>query len=170
MNKSNSLVCYHCSSQILPSDLIEAELGGEIRSFCCPGCMAIAQTIHGEGLEVFYARRSQSGDRPAAYLASNEIPEKLKPYGDPSLRGRFTRPSGDEDSLETTLRLEKIRCSACVWLCEQHLRRNAGVQDVQINYVTQKVMVRFSPAKTSLARLLYEIERIGYEAWPFEPS
>jgi Cu2+-exporting ATPase len=132
--------------------------------------MAIAQTIHGEGLEVFYARRSQSGEKPAAYLVSDETPEKLKPYDDPSLRGRFTRPSGDDDSLETTLRLEKIRCAACVWLCEQHLRRNAGVQDVQINYVTQKVMVRFSPDKTSLARLLFEIERIGYEAWPFEPS
>ena len=132
--------------------------------------MAIAQTIHGEGLEVFYARRSQSGDKPAAYLASNEIPEKLKPYDDPSLRGRFTRTSGGEGDLETTLRLEKIRCAACVWLCEQHLRRNAGVKDVQINYVTQKVMVRFSPDKTSLARLLFEIERIGYEAWPFEPS
>lgn len=170
MNKSNSLVCYHCSSHIIPGDLIKAELGGESRSFCCPGCMAIAQTIHGEGLEVFYARRSQSSDKPAAYLASNEIPEKLKPYDDPSLRGRFTRPSGYEDSLETTLRLEKIRCAACVWLCEQHLRRNAGVQDVQINYITQKVMVRFSPLKTSLARLLFEIERIGYEAWPFEPS
>ena len=170
MNKLNSLVCYHCSSQILPEDLIEAELGGQPRSFCCPGCMAIAQTIHGEGLEVFYARRSQSGDKPAAYLASNQIPEKLKPYDDPSLQSRFTRPSVDGDGLETTLRLEKIRCAACVWLCEQHLRRNSGVQDVQINYVTQKVMVRYFPTKTSLARLLFEIERIGYEAWPFEPS
>ena len=132
--------------------------------------MAIAQTIHGEGLEVFYARRIQSGDKPAAYLALNEIPEKLKPYDDLSLRGRFTRPHGEMGELETTLRLEKIRCAACVWLCEQHLRRIAGVNDVQINYVTQKVIVRFSPEKTSLARLLFEIERIGYEAWPFEPS
>lgn len=170
MNEKNALHCYHCSSQIFPGELIEAELGGEPRAFCCPGCMAIAQTIHGEGLEVFYARRSQSGDKPAAYLASNEIPEKLKPYDDPSLRGRFTRANGELGDLETTLRLEKIRCAACVWLCEQHLRRNSGVQDVQINYVTQKVMVRFSPDKTSLARLLFEIERIGYEAWPFEPS
>ena len=173
MNQSDqkhSLVCYHCSSKILPDELIEAELGDETHAFCCPGCMAIAQTIHGEGLEVFYARRSQSGDKPSAYLASNEIPEKLKPYDDPSLRGRFTRSFGDEGGLETTLRLEKIRCAACVWLCEQHLRRNAGVKDVQINYVTQKVMVRFSPDKTSLARLLFEVERIGYEAWPFEPS
>ena len=170
MNTKNSLVCYHCSSRILPSDLIEAELGGQPRSFCCPGCMAIAQTIHGEGLEVFYARRSQAGAKPAAYLAFNEIPEKLKPYDDPSLRSRFTRSLGAQGELETTLRLEKIRCAACVWLCEQHLRRIPGVNDVQINYVTQKVIVRFSPDKTSLARLIFEIERIGYEAWPFEPS
>ena len=170
MSQKTSLVCYHCASLILPSELIEAELGGELRAFCCPGCMAIAQTIHGEGLEVFYARRSQSGEKPATYLASNQIPEKLKPYDDPSLQSRFTRPSRNSGDLETTLRLEKIRCAACVWLCEQHLRRNVGVQDVQINYVTQKVIVRYSADKTSLARLLYEIERIGYEAWPFEPS
>ncbi len=170
MTNSIKATCYHCSSSILPGELIEAELSGVQRSFCCPGCMAIAQTIHGEGLEVFYARRAQTGDKPAAYLASNEMPEKLKPYDDPSLCGRFTRPHGNEGDLETTLRLEKIRCAACVWLCEQHLRRISGVKDVQINYVTQKVMVRFAPDKTSLARLLFEIERIGYEAWPFEPS
>ena len=165
-----NLVCYHCSSTILPGELIEADLAGVSRAFCCPGCMAIAQTIHGEGLEVFYARRAQACERPAAYLASNEIPEKLQPYDDPSLRSRFTRPFGDASELETTLRLEKIRCAACVWLCEQHLRRIAGVKDVQINYVTQKVIVRFSPDQTSLARLIFEIERVGYEAWPFEPS
>ena len=154
----------------MPGELIEAELGGVQRQFCCAGCMAIAQTIHGEGLEVFYARRALSCERPSAYLAGNEIPENLKPYDDSSLRARFTRPVGDTGDLETTLRLEKIRCAACVWLCEQHLRRIAGVKDVQINYVTQKVIVRFSPETTSLARLLFEIERIGYEAWPFEPS
>ena len=170
MNQSAALSCYHCSSLILPGDLIEAEFGGIPRAFCCPGCMAIAQTIHGEGLEVFYARRVQSSDKPAEYLAHHEIPEKLKPYDDPSLLGRFTRPHGEAGDLETTLRLEKIRCAACVWLCEQHLRKIKGVKEVQINYVTQKVIVRFSPDKTSLARLLFEIERIGYEAWPFEPS
>ncbi|MFZ4062130.1 MAG: heavy metal translocating P-type ATPase [Polynucleobacter sp.] len=162
--------CYHCGSFILPGDSYEADLGGVARAFCCAGCMAIAQTIHGEGLEVFYARRAQSSDKPAAYLASNEIPDSLKPYDDPSLRSRYTRPTGDVGNLETTLRLEKIRCAACVWLCEQHLRRIPGVKDVQINYVSQKVKAEFSPEQTSLARLLFEVERIGYEAWPFEPS
>ncbi len=166
--KTNS--CYHCGSFILPSDSHELVLSGETRQFCCAGCMAIAQTIHGEGLEVFYARRAQSSDKPAAYLTSNDIPESLAPYDDPSLLGRYTRPSGEEGHLETTLRLEKIRCAACVWLCEQHLRRIPGVKDVQINYVSQKVKAEFAPEQTSLARLLFEVERIGYEAWPFEPS
>ena len=165
---SNS--CYHCGSFILPNDSYELELAGVHRKFCCAGCMAIAQTIHGEGLEVFYVRRAQSSDKPAAYLASSEIPNSLTPYDDPSLLGRYTRPSGDGSDLETTLRLEKIRCAACVWLCEQHLRRTPGVKDVQINYVSQKVKAEFSPEQTSLARLLFEVERIGYEAWPFEPS
>jgi Cu2+-exporting ATPase len=157
-------------STILPGEIIKADLAGTSRFFCCPGCMAIAQTIHGEGLAVFYIRRVQSSDKPITYFVLNEIPEKLKPYDDPSLVGRFTRPHGDAGDLETTLRLEKIRCAACIWLCEQHLRRIAGVKDVQIHYVTQKVIVHFSPGKTSLARLLFEIERIGYETWPFEPS
>lgn len=162
--------CYHCGSFILPSHSYELELSGINRKFCCSGCLAIAQTIHGEGLEVFYARRVQSSDKPAAYLAFNEIPDSLAPYDDPSLISRYTRPIGEDGNLETTLRLEKIRCAACVWLCEQHLQRIPGINDVQINYVSQKVKVAFSPEKTSLARLLFEIERIGYEAWPFEPS
>lgn len=53
MSKHASIACYHCSSSILPGELIEAELAGIKRPFCCAGCMAIAQTIHGEGLEVF---------------------------------------------------------------------------------------------------------------------
>ena len=170
MSKSLNSICYHCGSSLLPNEAYSVDLNGVSRSFCCAGCMAIAQTIHGEGLEVFYARRAQSSDKPSAYLASDQIPAKLLPYDDPSLLGRFTRPVGDEGDLETTLRLEKIRCAACVWLCEQHLRRSPGVQDVQINYVTQKVKIIFSPKQVSLARLLFEIERIGYEAWPFEPS
>ena len=170
--KSKSLpsICYHCGSPVLANDSYTADLGGVSRAFCCAGCMAIAQTIHGEGLEVFYVRRVQSSTKPSAFLALNAIPTKLLPYDDPSLLGRFTRTSGDAGNLETTLRLEKIRCAACVWLCEQHLRRTSGVKDVQINYVTQKVKIIFSPTQVSLARLIFEIERIGYEAWPFEPS
>ena len=70
---SKILTCYHCSSTIAPGEIINADLAGISHSFCCPGCMAIAQTIHGEGLEVFYARRIQAGDKPAKTSFANRV-------------------------------------------------------------------------------------------------
>jgi Cu2+-exporting ATPase len=160
--------CYHCGSDVAANTHLKLELGGAYRSFCCAGCMAIAQTIHGEGLDVFYARRVR-GDRPDAEGISETIPERLLPYDDPLLLTRFTK-SISNTQLETTLKLEKIRCAACVWLCEHFLKRMPGVQDVQINYVMQKARIQFDPRQASLAGLLHAIERIGYGAWPFEPS
>ena len=160
--------CYHCGSDVAEDACLKIELGGTYRSFCCSGCMAIAQTIHGEGLEIFYARRVP-GDRPDADGIDAAIPERLLPYDDPLLLARFTK-SISNTQLETTLKLEKIRCAACVWLCEHFLKRIPGVHDVQINYVTQKARIQFDPRKASLAGLLHAIERIGYGAWPFEPS
>ena len=166
---SAALNCYHCGSPVAEDSYCAAELGGLKHVFCCLGCMAIAQTIHGEGLDVFYSRRIQLGVKPDQALSSNTIPHRLLAYDDPVLLARFTRPIAD-GLLETTLRLEKIRCAACVWLCDQHLKRIPGVSDVQINYVTQKAKIQFRLEQCNLSHLLFEIERIGYSAWPFEPS
>ena len=161
--------CYHCGSLIPAATYFVAELGGLKQVFCCAGCMAIAQTIHGKGLDVFYARRIQLGVKPDQALSGNTIPNRLLAYDDPALLARFSRPIAD-GLLETTLRLEKIRCAACVWLCDQYLKRLTGVRDVQINYVTQKAKIQFDLEQCNLSHLLFEIERIGYSAWPFEPS
>lgn len=130
--------------------------------------MAIAQTIHGEGLDVFYSRRV-AGPKPDIDALSTTIPDRLLPYDDPLLLERFTK-SMDGGRLETTLKLEKIRCAACVWLCEHHVKRMPGVHDVQINYATQKARVQYDPKEASLAGILHAVEQIGYAAWPFEPS
>ena len=164
--------CYHCGGDLAQDGLYEAELGGAPRYFCCAGCMAIAQTIHGQGLDAFYARRIPLGGKPEGLgHLGNQVPEHLLAYDDSVLLDRFTRPSAQyPGEIETTLRLEKIRCAACVWLNEQHLKRLPGVKDVQINYVTQRAIVRFDPQQVQLSKLLHAVEQIGYEAWPFEPS
>ena len=163
-------LCYHCSSPIAQPEALEENLAGHLRYFCCPGCLAIAKTIHGEGLDIFYTRRREANAKPSSALTDDQISERLLAYDDPSLLSRFTRPAANEDDIETTLKLEKIRCAACVWLCENHLRKQPGVKDIQINYVTQKARIIFTPRVIHLSTLLFEIERIGYEAWPFEPS
>ncbi len=164
--------CYHCGGDLTSDNLYEATLGGSPRYFCCAGCLAIAQTIHGQGLEAFYARRIPLGQKPDDLgQLTDQVPDALLAYDDPVLMDRFTRVSSEyPNELETTLRLEKIRCAACVWLNEQHLKRLFGVKDVQINYVTQRATVRFNPNEVHLSKLLHSVEQIGYEAWPFEPS
>jgi Cu2+-exporting ATPase len=164
--------CYHCGGDLTSDNLYEATLGGSPRYFCCAGCMAIAQTIHGQGLEAFYARRIPLGLKPDDLgQLTDQVPETLLAFDDPVLMDRFTRSSSEyPGELETTLRLEKIRCAACVWLNEQHLKRLFGVKDVQINYVTQRAAVRFNHKEVNLSTLLHSVEQIGYEAWPFEPS
>jgi len=170
MSTSQQNHCYHCNTVTEDDSCLKQDLGGVSYNFCCSGCLAIALTIHSEGLDMFYARRSQVNSKPSIDLLNNAIPDRLLAYNDSSLSHRFLRSTDDTQLFETTLRLEKIRCAACVWLCEQHLLKQKGVKSIHINYVTQKAKVIFNPQITNLAQLIFEIERIGYEAWPYESS
>lgn len=132
--------------------------------------MAIAQTIHGQGLESFYSRRIGI-EPPVDGVIDTKVPEDLLVYDDEALLSRYAPKLNQESTLrQTTLRLEKIRCAACVWLNEQHWRRVPGVVDVQINYATQRASIKFDAAQCGLSNLLYAAQQIGYEAWPFDPS
>ena len=150
-------------------------MSGQNRYFCCAGCQAIAQTIHGQGLESFYARRVAM-EPPVDGLIDLKVPEALLVYDDLALLNRYAPLVHSETAMtqstlrHTTLRLEKIRCAACVWLNEQHWRRVPGVVDVQINYATQRAKIEFDSSKCGLSNLLYAAQQIGYEAWPFDPS
>ena len=145
-------------------------MAGQNRYFCCAGCQAIAQTIHGQGLEGFYARRVAM-EPPVDGVIDSKVPEALLVYDDLALLNRYAPLLNTESSIRyTTLRLEKIRCAACVWLNEQHWRRVPGVIDVQINYATQRAKIQFDSAKCGLSNVLYAAQQIGYEAWPFDPS
>lgn len=160
-------LCYHCGTELPQNPHFSSILSGTSHSFCCAGCQAIAETIHGQGLEAFYARRITPGLKPDEN--SSIISGRLLAYDDPVLTARFVGilPGGIG---EATLRLEKIRCAACVWLNEQHLLRVPGVQEVNVNYVTQRASIRFDSARCKLSTLLHAVEQIGYSAWPFEPS
>ena len=170
MTNSTLQSCYHCSQPCEEGTPFRAELAGQNRYFCCAGCQAIAQTIHGQGLEGFYARRVAM-EPPVDGVIDSKVPEALLVYDDLALLNRYAPLLNTESSIRyTTLRLEKIRCAACVWLNEQHWRRVPGVIDVQINYATQRAKIQFDSAKCGLSNVLYAAQQIGYEAWPFDPS
>jgi Cu2+-exporting ATPase len=80
--------CYHCHTPLLPNESYEDTIGEEVRYFCCSGCLAIAMTIHAQGLDIFYTRRSQASPKPLVTIVGDQIPEQLLAYDDPLLLER----------------------------------------------------------------------------------
>ena len=119
-------------------------LGAE-REFCCAGCEAVARTIVDGGLEGYYRTRTASASRPS----------------DPS---QHDLPNEGHASLV----LEGVRCSACLWLIDQVLRRKASV--VSVNYTTRRAQLEWDAAKVTLAELVAGIRAVGYDAVPYDPQ
>ena len=115
--------CYHCGLPMPASDSASADWTVRIdnidHAMCCPGCAAVAQTIVDLGQQSYYRDRS-------AFAATAEgaqlLPPQLQLYDNADPRFAL-----DDESRETTLAVEGIRCAACVWLIENRLARLPGV-------------------------------------------
>ena len=55
--------CFHCGEPNPAGARWHAAIDGVEASFCCAGCMAVAQTIRAAGLETFYERRDGASAR-----------------------------------------------------------------------------------------------------------
>ncbi len=161
---SSALGCFHCGLPVDPMDGRTAEIDGVKRSFCCPGCEAVATAILGQGLADYYRFRESAALRP-----ENSDGEDFRVYDQPAAQAGFVvHVAGDER--EAALLLEGIRCSACVWLNEQTLLRLPGVISAEVNYATRRASVRWHADAVPLSRILGAIASIGYRAYPFEPG
>ena len=76
----------------------------------------------------------------------------------------------DSDSREISLILEGITCAACIWLNEQTVAALPGVEQVRVNYATQRALVRWHENRIRLSEILQAIRRIGYRALPYNPQ
>ena len=140
---------------------------GAPRRFCCPGCQAVCKAIVAAGLEDYYRHRTQSS-APAAHRAVPDFIDQLTLYDQPGIQKEFVRQQGDWR--EASLLLENIRCPACLWLNEKHLRNLPGVIDVGIDDTTQRARIRWDPAQIQLSEILAAITDIGYIAHPYDAS
>jgi hypothetical protein len=55
--------CFHCGEANPPGSAWHHVLEGKERTFCCAGCLGVAQTIRAAGLESFYLRRTARTER-----------------------------------------------------------------------------------------------------------
>ena len=131
--------CYHCGLPVPKGTHYEVDIGGETREMCCAGCEAVASAIIAAGLDDYYTRRENFPESPLDGVPG--IVGNLLVFDRQEIQAGFvTHASADER--EVSLILEGITCPACVWLNETHLARQPGIVAVNINYTTNRVLVR----------------------------
>lgn len=158
------LSCYHCGEPVTAPPAITLELDGESRGFCCHGCKAVCQTIQAEGLAGFYRYRTEPTATPRQ-LTSTEL-GKLRELDHPLVQKAFVSPV--KNGQEAQLLIEGITCAACIWLLENHLARQPGVQSFTVNHSTQRARLLWSPDQARLSDLLIAVHELGYRARPYQ--
>lgn len=156
--------CFHCGEPVPSGIDYSVVIEGQKRDMCCYGCEAVAQAIVDNGLEAYYHHRTampQSGRD----LIPDEL-RKLDLYNHPEIQKSFVITPAEHQK-QASLILEGITCAACVWLNERHLQQLPGVLEVQVNYSTHRARVTWDEREIDLARILREVQLLGYNAYPF---
>jgi Cu2+-exporting ATPase len=143
------------------------EVDGKQREFCCHGCQAVCKAIIDAGLGDYYHHRTDEAV-PANQQVIPDFLERVTLYDRPEIQQGFV--AQQQDWSEATLLLENIRCAACLWLNEKHLRSLPGVIDVHIDDITQRARVRWQTDSIKLSQILTAITDIGYIAHPYDAS
>lgn len=175
--------CFHCG---LPAaDTFSGTIQGEPKSFCCPGCRALALLIHDSGLADFYQYRealplkrpavAKGFDNPDSRIKSQKqinnqshIQESMdfSIYDDPAYQSDFVRQINPSISA-ARLQLYGMNCSACAWLIEKRLEKVHGVQLARVNYSQRTLSMEWNNKQASLSTLMGELFALGFE---FEPA
>ena len=93
--------------------------------------------------------------------------DRLQVYDLPDVQQTFivARPDG---LAEAALTLEGIHCGGCVRRCEQGLKDQTGVRDLQVNLSTRRAQLVWDPQQIRLSQILNRLAEIGYPAYPYD--
>jgi Cu2+-exporting ATPase len=166
-HSNNDIQCFHCGQPVPDGLDLHVEINHQAQPMCCKGCQAVAQAIVAGGMESYYQYRTEK-----SATVKELIPDVLRQtevYDREQVQRSFVRKT-DEHIREASLILEGIDCAACIWLNEQHIRRQPGVLEAQVNYSTQRARVVWDEREIKLSDILKAVAEIGYIAHPYDPS
>ncbi|HEY6148800.1 MAG TPA: heavy metal translocating P-type ATPase metal-binding domain-containing protein, partial [Thermoanaerobaculia bacterium] len=155
--------CFHCGLPVPAGGRWEARVAGEVRVFCCGGCLAIAEEISDAGLADYYSLRTSVA---ATAAGREEADERI--YDREDLQSAFVHRAGA--LRRVSLFLERVRCPACLWINERRLRAVPGVVDAGVVYASRTARVTWDPDRVKLSAILASVRQIGYQARPIDPS
>jgi P-type Cu2+ transporter len=140
--------CVHCGDVV----------GDRVR-FCCRGCAGAFELIKSLGLGRYYERRAQAG------IIKGVQPEEAPVAADPSA-WVVTDAKG---LCRLSLMVEGLQCGACVWLIEQSLLCEPGVEQARVSLSTRRLTLAWRQGKADPVRLIDRIQHLGYRLVPYDP-
>nr|WP_282448203.1 heavy metal translocating P-type ATPase [Marinobacter goseongensis] len=156
--------CFHCGEPADGEPPITLELDGEARRFCCQGCKAVCETIRAEGLTGFYQYRTEPAATPKQLTDIER--DRIRELDHPLVQSTFV--AAVKGGQEALLLIEGITCAACIWLLENHMARQPGVQSFSVNHSTQRARLLWSAEHAALSDLLIAIHELGYRVRPYQ--
>lgn len=156
--------CYHCGLTVGQHDEYAAEVGGELRQFCCHACRTVCQTIHDAGLQGFYSK-TLPGD---ALQPPAETDAEYTAYDQDEIQADYVDTLGPQRSIH--LLVEGIHCAACVWLIEHALAKEPGVLNAEVNLSARRLRLRWDNTSTMLSAIMSRLAKLGYASVPFDPE
>jgi len=164
MSKSTQEQCFHCAQPLPEEGVIFQNIQGESKAFCCHGCAGVCASIYEAGLEGFY-RRTPEGEQLAPPPPPTPDIEFLD-YDE--VQSQFTKTN--QAIREITLVSEAIHCAACIWLIEHSLAKIDGIVFAKVNFTNKQIKIRWDNRKVSLSTIVKALNKIGYDARPYDAS
>ncbi|MGF1511676.1 MAG: heavy metal translocating P-type ATPase [Myxococcota bacterium] len=152
--------CDHCGLPVPPAWVRPANE----RQFCCHGCRTVYEVIHAAGFEAYYELRDARPNR-----AAEATDQRFDELDDPAFLEQHCTPRPD-GWMATELYLEGIHCSACVWLVEKAMTREAGVGEARLNFARGRLSLVWHPETRKLSEVARRLARLGYPAHPARPG
>lgn len=166
LDKVKHCFCYHCRALMPVATALTLEVDGQTRLLCCSGCVAAVQFINALDLQSYYDFRDKcapvAGLTAHASGAAQTLPELA-----------FADATEELPDGRRALRLliPDLRCAACVWLLEQVLGRQPGIERVQASFASRRLRVEFNPAEgMSEPAIAQLVQRLGYQPEPDLPD
>ncbi|WP_187647893.1 heavy metal translocating P-type ATPase [Nitrosophilus labii] len=160
----SKISCDHCNLEFDEKVMIEDEIDGEKKYFCCKGCRGVYHLLKEEGLDSFYDKLGSTKLQPAV-----KKEDDLKKFDLEGFIKKYVKVR-DDGLHEINLIMEGIHCAACVWLNEKVLHQTPGVIEATINYTNNKAKIVWVPEEIKLSKIIETIRSIGYNAYPYDPK
>jgi len=154
--------CAHCT---LPVPAAEVR-AGEALQFCCGGCRAVHGALHEAGLDRYYDIRARSAGIEGVVEPARITGRGFEALDDAAFLARHVRID-EHGGSSIELRVDGIRCGACVWLLEAMPRVVRGVESVRVDGTRGIARIRWRREQRALSDIARRFDSLGYQLVPF---